>query len=57
MVETVPEKMLACVLYGKEDARLEKIPVPKLQPGELLVRVEAALTCGTDLKVFLLGLS
>jgi L-iditol 2-dehydrogenase len=55
MTEKVPDKMLACVLHGKEDARLEKIPVPKLQPGELLVRVEAALTCGTDLKVFLRG--
>ena len=55
MVSAVPEKMLACVLHGKEDVRLEEIPVPKLQPGELLVRVEAALTCGTDLKVFLRG--
>ena len=51
----MPENMLACVLHGKEDVRLEKIPVPNLQPGELLVRVEAALTCGTDLKVFLRG--
>jgi L-iditol 2-dehydrogenase len=34
---------------------LERIPVPKLQAGEILVRVEAALTCGTDLKVFLRG--
>ena len=55
MVTAVPDKMLACVLHGKEDVKLEKIPVPKLQPGELLVRVEAALTCGTDLKVFLRG--
>ena len=55
MVEAVPDRMLACVLHGREDARLEKIPVPRLQPGDLLVRVEAALTCGTDLKVFLRG--
>jgi L-iditol 2-dehydrogenase len=55
MNSAVPDKMLACVLHGKEDVRLEKIPVPELQPGELLVRVEAALTCGTDLKVFLRG--
>jgi L-iditol 2-dehydrogenase len=47
--------MYACVLYGKEDVRVEKIPVPEPLPGELLVRVEAALTCGTDLKVFLRG--
>ncbi len=55
MIKTVPKTMMACVLYGKEDVRLEKIPVPKLLSGELLVRVEAALTCGTDLKVFLRG--
>ncbi len=55
MTATMPEKMSACVLHGKEDVRLEKIPVPKPQAGELLVRVEAALTCGTDLKVFLRG--
>ena len=55
MTETVPKNMLACVLHGKEDVRLEKVPVPKLQAGDLLVRVEAALTCGTDLKVFLRG--
>lgn len=44
--------MKAAVLYGKEDVRLEEIPVPKLQEGEVLLKVEAALTCGTDLKVF-----
>ncbi|UCG14038.1 MAG: zinc-binding dehydrogenase [Deltaproteobacteria bacterium] len=55
MTEGVPETMSACVLHGKEDARLEKVPVPKPKDGELLVRVEAALTCGTDLKVFLRG--
>ena len=55
MVKGVPETMLACVLHGKEDVRLERIPVPELQPGDILVRVEAALTCGTDLKVFLRG--
>ena len=55
MVKHVPEQMLACVLHGKEDVRLERIPMPELQPGDILVRVEAALTCGTDLKVFLRG--
>jgi L-iditol 2-dehydrogenase len=55
MTTAVPETMLACVLHGKEDVRLERISVPRPQTGELLVRVEAALTCGTDLKVFLRG--
>lgn len=47
--------MMAAVLYGKEDLRLEQVAVPRPAPGELLVRVEAALTCGTDLKVYRRG--
>jgi L-iditol 2-dehydrogenase len=47
--------MLAAVLYGKEHVQLEQIPVPEIGIGELLVRVRAALTCGTDLKVFRRG--
>jgi L-iditol 2-dehydrogenase len=45
----------AAVLHGREDVRVEDIqPVP-LQPGEVRIRIEAALTCGTDLKVFKRG--
>lgn len=47
--------MRAVVLHGKEDARLEEVPVPEPGPGELRVRIRAALTCGTDLKVFRRG--
>ncbi len=47
--------MLAAVLYGKEHLQLEQIPIPAIGPGDLLVRVRAALTCGTDLKVFRRG--
>ncbi len=49
------ETMLAAVLYGSEDLRMEQIPVPTIGPGELLLRVGAALTCGTDLKVYRRG--
>jgi L-iditol 2-dehydrogenase len=48
-------EMTAAVLYGKEDLRLERVPVPQAGPGELVVRVGAALTCGTDLKVYRRG--
>jgi L-iditol 2-dehydrogenase len=47
--------MKAAVLRGKEDLQIEQVPMPKAGPGELVVRVDAALTCGTDLKVFRRG--
>jgi L-iditol 2-dehydrogenase len=47
--------MQAAVLYGKEDVRLESVPVPPVGSGELLIRVRTALTCGTDVKVFRRG--
>ena len=47
--------MQAAVLHGREDVRIEEVPIPKAEVGELVVRVGAALTCGTDLKVFRRG--
>jgi L-iditol 2-dehydrogenase len=47
--------MKAAVLYGKEDVRVEEIQARPLKPGEVRVQIEAALTCGTDLKVFRRG--
>ena len=49
------QKMTAAVLYGKEDLRLEQVDVPRALAGEIVVRVGAALTCGTDLKVYRRG--
>jgi L-iditol 2-dehydrogenase len=48
-------KMKAAVLYGREDVRIERVDVPKLQPGDVLLRTRVALTCGTDAKVFRRG--
>ena len=48
-------EMKAAVLYGKEDLRMEQVPIPEPAEGEILVRVGAALTCGTDLKVYRRG--
>src|SRR5437868_102016 len=48
-------QMTAAVLYGKEDIKIEKVPIPTLEPGEVLVKVNVALTCGTDLKVYQRG--
>ena len=43
------------MLYGKEDVRVEEVAARPLGPGEVRVNIEAALTCGTDLKVFKRG--
>src|ERR1700760_1669084 len=48
-------QMTAAVLYGKEDLRIEQVPVPSAGPGEIVLSVAAALTCGTDLKVYRRG--
>jgi L-iditol 2-dehydrogenase len=47
--------MMAAVLYGKEHLRVEPVSVPKIGSDDILVRVKAALTCGTDVKVFRRG--
>jgi L-iditol 2-dehydrogenase len=47
--------MRAAILHGKRDVRIERVPVPKPGPGEVLIRTKAALTCGTDAKVFRRG--
>ncbi len=47
--------MRAAVLHGREDIRIEQVPVPEAALGEIIVQVGAALTCGTDLKVFRRG--
>jgi L-iditol 2-dehydrogenase len=47
--------MLAAVLYGREDVRVEDVTSRPLRPGEVRVEIEAALTCGTDLKVYKRG--
>jgi L-iditol 2-dehydrogenase len=47
--------MRAQVFYGPGDLRFEDIPVPAPEPGGVVVRVEAALTCGTDVKTLRRG--
>jgi len=41
--------LIAAVLHGPEDLRIEDVPEPE---GEVLVAVEAATTCGTDVKMW-----
>jgi L-iditol 2-dehydrogenase len=46
----IPTTMKAVVYRGVNDMRVETVPVPKIGPGELLVRVATCGICGTDLK-------
>ena len=48
--------MRAVVYHGKDDLRLEEIPVPAPGAGEMLVRVDACGICPTDLKKIEKGL-
>jgi len=41
--------MRVAMYYSNQDVRLEEMPVPKIGPGEVLMRVEASGICGTDL--------
>jgi L-iditol 2-dehydrogenase len=47
--------MLAALLVKPGVVELRDVPVPDPAPGELVIRVESALTCGTDIKTFLRG--
>src|SRR5438477_12523023 len=54
-LQTIPATMLAAVYHGKNDVRMETVPVPSIGPGELLVRVHTCGICGTDLKKIATG--
>jgi len=41
--------------YGVGDVRIEDIPEPKAGPGDVIIKVESALTCGTDVKTYKRG--
>ena len=49
------EQMRAVVYLGPEQIDLRSLPIPEPKEGELLVRVRAALTCGTDVKTYRRG--
>ncbi len=48
-------QMKAALFYGPEDLRMETIDVPMPGPGEILVKIKTALTCGTDFKAYRQG--
>ena len=48
-------KMKAQMFYAPGDVRFEETEIPQISDDEMLVKVKAALTCGTDLKTYRRG--
>jgi L-idonate 5-dehydrogenase len=44
--------MIACVIHGTKDLKLENRPEPRPQEGEVLVRFGAGGICGSDLHYY-----
>ncbi len=51
----IPSAMRAVVYRGINDMRVETVPVPRIGPGELLIKVATCGICGTDLKKIHMG--
>jgi L-iditol 2-dehydrogenase len=49
-VSGIPKTMRAVVYRGVNDLRLETVPVPRIGPHELLVKVAVCGVCPTDIK-------
>jgi len=50
IANVIPSTMRAVVYRGVNEMRVETVPVPRIGPGELLVKVATCGICGTDLK-------
>ena len=44
----IPKHQTQAFLVGPGNLELRRMPMPEPGPGELLIRVDAATTCGTD---------
>ncbi len=52
---TLPKTMQAARFFAPSDVRLTTVPCPAPQAGELVITINAALTCGTDVKCYRRG--
>lgn len=50
--EAGEKNMKAAVFYGKQDIRIEDIPMPKVGDDDVLIRVKACGVCGTDVHIY-----
>ena len=48
--------MKAAVFYGPRDIRVEEVEKPRLEAGEILIKVRACGICGSDLHTYKLGI-
>lgn len=47
--------MLSAMYYGPKDLRIEETPIPEIGADDILMKVGAATTCGTDVKMYRRG--
>ncbi|HCB11603.1 MAG TPA: hypothetical protein DEO94_05655 [Cyanobacteria bacterium UBA11991] len=47
--------MKAVRFYAPLDIRLEEVPITEPKDGEIVIKIESALTCGTDVKTYRRG--
>jgi len=51
------EKMRAALFYGKpEDMRIEKVDIPALEEGDILLKIRASGICGSDARSYFKGI-
>ena len=48
----LPKTMNAVVIHGSDDYRLEEMPVPQAGPGEVVIKVDHAGVCASDVKCY-----
>ncbi len=51
-IASIPDNMKAVVTHGPRDYRLEVVPVPHCGEDDILIKVEAAGICGSDIKAW-----
>ena len=48
-------KMNSILYYGPNNVKYEQVDVPEINDSEVLVKIDTALTCGTDIKTYKRG--
>ncbi len=48
----IPKEMEALVLTGPSEFSMQRVPVPSIEPGEVLCKIRAVAICGSDPEIF-----